>query len=183
MAMSAEAFSPVSLRYASSLEKMVQLAKDDLRYRITIAMALILLADDDSLVGEVVRGALSERGHVVGIVENGADAVRVVQLKNPALVILDCSMPEMNGIEALIRIRRCEARYRTPILMLTGRRSDADVEIAMRAGADQYLKKPFDADQLVAIVENMLARSRPADMCATRGWPGQNVAASADSRR
>jgi DNA-binding response OmpR family regulator len=122
-------------------------------------MPLILLADDDELVGEVVREALSGRGHVVGVVENGADAVRVVEVKNPELVILDCSMPEMNGIEALIKIRQSPSAYNTPVLMLTARRSDMDVEIAMRAGANEYLKKPFDADQLVAVVEGMLEKS------------------------
>lgn len=124
-------------------------------------MALILLADDDELVGEVVREALSARGHIVGVVENGADAVRVVEVKNPELVILDCSMPGMNGIEALTKIRR-SAAYDTPILMLTARRSEMDVEIAMRAGANEYLKKPFDADQLVAVVEEMLRKSAVA---------------------
>lgn len=122
-------------------------------------MALILLADDDELVGEVVREALSARGHVVGVVENGADAVRVVEVKNPELIILDCSMPEMNGIEALIQIRRSATGCSTPILMLTARRSEMDVDIAMRAGASDYLKKPFDADQLVARVEDMLEKS------------------------
>ena len=122
-------------------------------------MSLILLADDDELVGEVVREALASQGHVVGIVENGADAVRVVEVKNPELVILDCSMPEMNGIEALIKIRQSRTAYNVPVLMLTARRSDMDVEIAMRAGANEYLKKPFDADQLVAIVEDMLKKS------------------------
>lgn len=125
-------------------------------------MALILLADDDELVGEVVREALSARGHVVGVVENGADAVRVVNVKKPELVILDCSMPEMNGIEALIEIRRSAAGYSIPILMLTARRNEMDVQIAMRAGASNYLKKPFDADQLVAVVEDMLRKSAAA---------------------
>jgi DNA-binding response OmpR family regulator len=122
-------------------------------------MALILLADDDELVGEVVREALSQRGHIVGVVENGADAVRVVEVKRPELVILDCSMPGMNGIDALTKIRLSPAGYDTPILMLTARRSEMDVEIAMRAGANHYLKKPFDADQLVAVVEDMLEKS------------------------
>lgn len=130
-------------------------------------MALILLADDDDLVAEVVREALSARGHVVGVVENGADAVRVVEVKRPELVILDCSMPEMNGIEALIKIRRSTTSYDTPILMLTARRSEMDVEIAIRAGANEYLKKPFDADQLVAVVEDMLEKSAAAKQKAT----------------
>jgi DNA-binding response OmpR family regulator len=125
-------------------------------------MALILLADDDQLVGEVVRDALSARGHIVGIVETGTDAVRVVEFKRPALVILDCAMPGMNGIEALRQIRLSRSAHRTPVLMLTGRRSDKDVEIAMRAGANDYLKKPFDPDQLVAHVEDLLAKAASA---------------------
>lgn len=124
-------------------------------------MALILVADDDELVCEVVREALSARGHVVGVVENGADAVRVVEVKNPELVILDCSMPKMTGIEALIKIRHSSAGCSIPILMLTARRNDMDVEIAMRAGATDYIKKPFDTDQLVAVVEDMLEKSGP----------------------
>jgi DNA-binding response OmpR family regulator len=123
-------------------------------------MALILLADDDELVGEVVREALSARGHVVGIVGNGIDAVKVVEMKRPALVILDCAMPEMNGIEALRQIRLLPNAHRTPVLMLTGRRSEMDVEIAVRAGANDYLKKPFDADQLIAHVEHLLDKAR-----------------------
>lgn len=124
-------------------------------------MALILLADDDELVGEIVRDALSARGHVVGVVQNGLDAVKVVELKRPALVILDCGMPELNGIEALRQIRLLPNAHRTPVLMLTGRRSEMDVEIAMRAGANDYLKKPFDSDQLVAHVEDLLDKTAP----------------------
>lgn len=122
-------------------------------------MALILLADDDELVGEAVREALSARGHVVGIVGNGLEAVRVAELKRPALIILDCAMPEMNGIEALRQIRLSPTVHRTPILMLTGRRSEMDREIAIRAGANDYLKKPFDADQLIVHVEDLLDRA------------------------
>lgn len=127
-------------------------------------MALILLADDDELVGDVVRHALSARGHVVGLVENGADAVRVVEVKKPDLVILDCSMPKMSGIEALIKMRNSPVGCGIPVLMLTARRSERDVEIAMRAGASDYLKKPFDADQLVAIVELLLEKWRVASL-------------------
>ncbi len=68
-------------------------------------------------------------------------------------------MPEMNGIEARIRIRGSARGCGIPILMLTARRSELDVEIALRAGANDYLKKPFDPDQLVAVVEDMLEKS------------------------
>jgi DNA-binding response OmpR family regulator len=80
-------------------------------------------------------------------------------------------MPEMSGIEALQKIRRSPFAYDTPVLMLTARRSEMDVFIAMRAGANEYLKKPFDTDQLVAIVEDMLEKS----FDATRGESGRST--------
>lgn len=119
-------------------------------------MALILIADDDELVVEVVRAALEARGHIVGGLNDGAQVRAVVELKAPDLVILDCSMPELPGIEALRQIRSSPKCYATPVLMLTGRRSNTDEEIAVRAGADDYLRKPFDPDQLVARVERLL---------------------------
>lgn len=137
-------------------------------------MALILLADDDELVAEVVKDALAARGHVVGVVENGREAVRVVELKRPALVIMDCAMPEMSGVEAVRLIRLLRDAHRTPVLMLTGNRSEMDEEIAIRAGANDYLKKPFDADQLVARVEALLAKS-PAGTNSVPSWQESNV--------
>lgn len=121
-------------------------------------MALILVVDDDELVAEVVSQALTARGHVVGVVQNGRDAVRVVELKRPALVIMDCAMPEMTGMDALKLIRLSREAHRTPVLMLTGNRSEMDEEIATRAGANDYLRKPFDADQVVAHAEALLAK-------------------------
>lgn len=120
-------------------------------------MALILIADDDPLVVDVVRAALETRGHIVGALDDGGPVKAVVELKRPDLVILDCSMPGLPGVEALRRIRTSQIGYATPVLMLTGRRSDADEEIARRAGADDYLRKPFDPDQLIARVERLLA--------------------------
>ena len=121
-------------------------------------MALILAADDDPLVGDVLRAVLGARGHVVGVVGNGLDAIRAAELKQPKLLILDCSMPELPGVETLRRIRMSPSLHKLPRLMLTARRRDPDVAIAMRAGANDYLKKPFDPDELVAVVESLLER-------------------------
>jgi DNA-binding response OmpR family regulator len=122
-------------------------------------MALILIADDDELVVDLVRTVLGARGHVVGALNDGTSVRQVVDLKRPDLVILDCSMPQLPGIEALRQIRASETSYATPVLMLTGRRSKADEEIAVRAGADDYIRKPFDPDQLVAHVEDLIQRN------------------------
>jgi DNA-binding response OmpR family regulator len=122
-------------------------------------MALILIADDDELVIDVVRGALSSRGHIVGAVDSGMLVASIVDFKRPALVILDCNMPELSGIEALRQIRLSRTSYAMPVLILTACRGQADERIAMRAGANDYLRKPSNSDQLVTRVEALLRRA------------------------
>jgi DNA-binding response OmpR family regulator len=122
-------------------------------------MALILIADDDELVIELVRAALGAHGHIVGAVDDGTPVANIVEFKRPALVILDCNMPELSGIEALREIRVLPIAHATPVLMLTARCGHFDEEIAIRAGANDYLRKPFDPDQLVSRVETLLRRA------------------------
>ena len=119
-------------------------------------MARIIIAEDDEIVSEVVREALTKAGHVVGVVDNGADAVRAIKVKQPDLVILDCNMPELSGLMVLREIRTALALYDTPVLVLTGRQSQRDVELAFNQGADDYMKKPFDSEELVFRVEELL---------------------------
>jgi DNA-binding response OmpR family regulator len=122
-------------------------------------MARILVADDDSMVGDVVRHTLEPHGHIVGVVGTGADAVRVAETKRPELIILDCSMPGLTGVEALRQIRSSRVAFGTPILMLTARASARDEEIALRAGATDYLRKPFDPAELLVLVERLITKS------------------------
>jgi DNA-binding response OmpR family regulator len=143
-------------------------------------VALILIADDDEFVVLIVREALSARGHVVGALDDGLLVLDIVEFKRPALVILDCSMPELSGIEALRQIRSSPTCFATPVLILTGRRSEADEDIAMRSGANDYLRKPFDTDQLVSRAESLLVSAHERRLAAAatshpvathlRGW-------------
>ena len=125
-------------------------------------MPLIIIADDDQLVVEIVRSALEARGHVVGDLSDGKLVKRVVELKRPEVVILDCSMAEVSGIVALKEIRASASASKTPVLMLTARRGQADEGIAWVAGADDYLRKPFDPDELVVRVEALIERNAGA---------------------
>ena len=130
-------------------------------------MARILVADDDSLVGDVVRYALTPRGNIVGVVASGAEAVRVAESKRPDLIILDCSMPGLSGVEALRQIRNSSTAYAIPVLMLTARSSQRDEDIAMRAGANDYLRKPFDPTELLVLVERLITKfAAPARQAA-----------------
>jgi DNA-binding response OmpR family regulator len=74
------------------------------------------------------------------------------------LVILDCNMPELSGVNVVRELRKSMDFAELPVLMLTGRRSEADEELARFAGANDYLRKPFDPDQLVFRVERLLEK-------------------------
>jgi DNA-binding response OmpR family regulator len=123
-------------------------------------MARIIIADDDELVVDLVRLALESAGHVVGALPNGKAVKQVVELKQPDLVMLDCSMPERSGVDALRDIRGSRSAYKTPVLMLTARDGQDDEAIAIQAGASDYLRKPFDPDELVVRVAALLAKAQ-----------------------
>lgn len=119
-------------------------------------MARIIYVEDDELMGDIVKEILTRAGHLIGVIGHGTLAFETVAFKKPELVILDCGLPGMGGVEILQRIRRIPAIYLTPVLMLTARRNRADIDLAMAAGATDYLVKPFEAEELVRRVNAML---------------------------
>ena len=119
-------------------------------------MARIIFADDDPIVGQIVSDALHAAGHAVGWVQDGAAAVRAVRFRVPDLVILDCSMPDLSGVGALSQIRNSPHAFNVPVLMLTARGSDTDETIARHAGADDYVRKPCDLDDLLFRIDQLL---------------------------
>ncbi|MEH6758448.1 MAG: response regulator transcription factor [Parasphingorhabdus sp.] len=123
-------------------------------------MARIIYAEDDDIMGEIVRDTLASVGHVVGLVGTGKAALKAINIKQPQLVILDCSIPELSGIEVLRSIRLSRDLYNTPVLMLTARTSEKDVSLAAYAGADGYIKKPFDPEYLIFLAESLLREGR-----------------------
>lgn len=123
-------------------------------------MARIIIADDDEIVGEIICDALNAAGHGAGLVTNGAEALKVIRFKKPDLVILDCIMPGLTGVLVLREMRDSTDMCLIPVLILTGRQSARDVDLAMYEGADDYMKKPFDPDELVFRVDQLLARKQ-----------------------
>ena len=119
-------------------------------------MPRIIIADDDPLIVELARAALEARGHTVGALPDGRLVKSVAEMKRPDLIVLDCAMPGLSGIEALRQLRSSATAYRTPVVMLTARGSTADERIAYSAGADDYIRKPFCPDELVARVEALV---------------------------
>jgi len=138
-------------------------------------VAYIILADDDDLVCDIVKETFREYGHVVGCVSNGEDALKVLAAKKPDLVILDCAMPNLSGLLTLRRIRVSKDLYSMPVLMLTANRGKEDVKLALREGADGYVKKPFDPHRLVFSAEAIIKEKK---LGWDRGLPGSVMATS-----
>ncbi len=114
----------------------------------------ILIAEDDVTSRNILQAALREGGHeVVGTV-NGAEAWTALQREDsPRLAILDWLMPEMDGLEVVHRVRALQTEQPPYIIMLTIKGEKADIVAGLDAGANDYLAKPFDADELRARVE------------------------------
>ena len=121
----------------------------------------ILLADDDRAIRESLSRALGLQGYEVVQAPDGAAALAMVEKDQPDAAILDVMMPNVDGL-TVCRVLRAE-RNRLPILMLTARTETADRVAGLDAGADDYLAKPFELDELFARVRALLRRARPDD--------------------
>ena len=119
----------------------------------------ILVVDDEPAVRDAVQRALRLENYDVQSAWDGSDALKLLALSSPDLVILDVLMPGVDGLEVCRRLRT--AGDATPILMLTARDSVANRVEGLDAGADDYLVKPFALDELLARVRALLRRSAP----------------------
>ena len=116
----------------------------------------ILVVDDEKLLVKGIKFNLENEGYQVECAYNGADAVELARTGTFDLIILDLMMPEIDGLEACMRIREFS---NVPIIMLTARGEDADKIIGFECGADDYITKPFNILELKARIRAMLRRA------------------------
>jgi len=120
--------------------------------------AQLLLVDDEPGLREAVQDYLQEHGFTVQAASNAGDAWQMLQTRTPDLVISDIMMPQVDGYQFLEQLRE-DPRFKSlPVVFLTARGMTTDRIQGYQAGCDAYLPKPFDPDELVAIVENLLER-------------------------
>ena len=118
----------------------------------------ILVVDDDPQISILLKRGLSYEGYTVDIAADGPEALARARENEPDLVILDILMPGMDGFEVARRLRHGS---KVPILMLTAKGAVADKVVGLDSGADDYLVKPFDFDELLARVRALLRRRQP----------------------
>jgi two-component system, OmpR family, response regulator MprA len=119
----------------------------------------VLVVDDDRALRDALRRALTLGGFEVVVAESGREGLERVRTTRPDVVVLDVLMPDVDGLEVSQRLRADGDR--TPILMLTARDAVDDRIAGLDAGADDYLVKPFDIEELKARVRALIRRSSP----------------------
>jgi two-component system, OmpR family, response regulator len=119
----------------------------------------ILIIEDEPQLARHIRAALGRHDHAVEVQHDGAAGLQAALSHPPDLIVLDVNLPTLDGFEVLARVRA--ANSTTRVLMLTSRGEVEDRIRGLKAGADDYLSKPFDMDELIARVEALGRRSAP----------------------
>lgn len=116
----------------------------------------ILIVDDDENIAELISLYLTKECFETEIAGNGKDALALVNSFNPHLILLDIMLPDMDGYEICSEVRRTK---QTPIIMLSAKGEVFDKVLGLKIGADDYIVKPFDSNELVARVHAILRRT------------------------
>jgi two-component system, OmpR family, response regulator MprA len=124
----------------------------------TTPSARVLVVEDDEAIADVLRRSLRAEGHEVQSAGDGAEALTVAERFAPDLVILDLGLPRLDGMEVLKRLR---ADGDVPVLILTARTETEDRVEGLDSGADDYLPKPFEREELLARTRALLRRRPP----------------------
>ena len=123
-------------------------------------MPKVLIVEDDESMGTALKDGFSYEGYEVAFATDGATALQMAKEQAPDLILLDVMLPKMSGFDVCKEIRA--AGSAVPIIMLTARGQEIDKVLGLKLGADDYVTKPFGVLEVLARIEALLRRSRPA---------------------
>jgi DNA-binding response OmpR family regulator len=130
-------------------------------------MAKIYIAEDDADIRTILAHSLTEQGHEVLSATDGETALQAIVHDPPDVLVLDIMMPGLDGFEVLDGLERTGVRKKLRVLILSARNSESERLEGFEHGADLYLTKPFDHDEFVAAVRDLL-ESSPEELSARR---------------
>lgn len=128
------------------------------------ALGPVLIVDDEPAIRRLLRVACERGGHAVAEVATAAETLRVTERTRPCLVLLDLGLPDRDGLELIPQIRA----KGVPIIVLTAREAASEKVAALDLGADDYVTKPFDSEELLARIRSCLRRADAASGMARR---------------
>ena len=124
-------------------------------------MVQVLIVEDDSGIAEFLRLELEHEGYAILHTADGRTALEIFEKAVPDIVLLDIMLPQLNGLEVLRRIRKTS---KTPVIMLTARGDTFDKVSGLDSGADDYLAKPFEIEELLARMRAVLRRNNAREI-------------------
>jgi len=120
-----------------------------------MAAIKVLLVEDEEDIRRLIKRKLEAEGHIVTEAENGMSALRMIERDRPDIILLDIMLPELDGYEVCRKIKG-DYRYRDiPVVMVTCKAADYEILEGKEAGADRYLTKPFNLEDLIEAVEEL----------------------------
>ena len=119
-------------------------------------MPYILIVDDDEMIAQLASDVLMDSGHACGWVGDGEKALDLLRWRRPDLLLLDQDMPGLTGAQVLRSLRSSAETYDLPVVMFTGISGVEDENAAFHNGAQAYLRKPFEAEALIRVVDEVL---------------------------
>jgi two-component system phosphate regulon response regulator PhoB/two-component system alkaline phosphatase synthesis response regulator PhoP len=125
-------------------------------WAVQVAEPTILVADDDETVRDLVAFKLAAAGYHAITAEDGSVALDLIRSEQPDMVILDVAMPGLDGLSVCYELHSSAATAQIPVLMLSGRDRQVDIDLGLTVGADDYLVKPFSPAELIRRVRWLL---------------------------
>ena len=119
----------------------------------------LLVVDDEPSIAKIVRKQLEVAGYEVTVAVDGLEGLTKARETLPELIVLDVMLPKMNGVEVCSTLKQDPKTQRIPILMLTAKAQRQDQETGLQAGADAFLTKPFQLEELLDKVKTLLDRA------------------------
>lgn len=125
-----------------------------------MTMSKILIAEDERDIRDLIIFTLQFAGHEVSAVTNGEEAVAAAAQSRPDLIIMDVRMPKMNGYDACRQIKADPSLSQIPVVFLSAKGQEAEIQSGLEAGAAEYLVKPFAPDELTRMVARLLNQEK-----------------------
>lgn len=126
-------------------------------------MTNILVAEDEPQTAQLIEFKLKQQGYEVNVVSNGEQAMKMLDVNEPSLLLLDGMMPVMDGFEVLRRVKDSTKYRHIPVIMLTAKSREKDVVTGLDLGASDYIVKPFSPAELVARIKKVLGGGESGD--------------------
>lgn len=121
----------------------------------------VLIVEDEPDIADLIAFHLEREGFAVKVAGSGAEALSVLNVQTPSLVLLDIMLPDVDGLEVCRRLKRDQGTRDIPIIMVTARGEESDIVVGLELGADDYITKPFSPRVLIARVKTVLRRGEP----------------------